>query len=279
MKIGKITNLSIFLISFFAFFFVACFAYAQQEEAPSPLGPGLARTQREIGILVGLGPTWQSGEFFPSCNCPNFTDGGKINFFAGFLYQQDFTSSLQWGGILGYQLLSNTASFQQKELIQFISESGRDTFSAPVNFRQKAQTSFNYISLTPFVNLSLFDFAFFRLGINVAFPISSTVLHTKELLDKTVRLENGEIVKLYLPGTNSTIATIEDGKIENPTSPFISLVPSVGFLFNLGTNVFAGLTYTHGIPLSTNANRGKDFRLNYWLISIELRIALQLRKF
>ncbi len=279
MKIDKITNLSIFLISFSVFFVVVYFAYAQREEAPSPLGPGAAKTQREIGILVGLGPTWQSGEFFPSCDCPNFTDGGKINFFAGLLYQQDFTSFFQWGGILGYQLLSSTASFQQKELVPFISESGRDTFDASVNFRQQAKTSFNYISLIPFINLTPFDFAFFRLGIDVAFPISSAVLHTKELLDRTVRLENGEIVKLYLPGTNSTIATVEDGKIENATSPSISLLPSVGFLFNLGTNVFAGLSYTQGIPLTTNTNRGKNYRLSYWLISLELRIALQLRKF
>lgn len=279
MKIDKITNLSIFFTSFFALFVVPCFAYAQREETSSPLGPGLARTQREVGILVGLGPSWQSGEFFPNCNCPNFTDGGKINFFTGFLYQQDFTPFLQWGGILGYQLLSSTASFQQKELVPFISESGKDTFNAFVNFRQQAKTSFNYISLTPFVNLTPFEFAFFRLGINIAFPISAGILHMKELLDRTVRLENGEIVKLYLPGTNSTIATIEDGKIENLTSPFISLVPSVGFLFNLGVNVFAGLTYTQGIPLTTNTSRGKDFQLNYWLLMLELRVALQSRKF
>lgn len=279
MKIGKITNLSIFLTSFFAFFAVVCFAYAQREEAPSPLGPGAPKTQREIGILVGLGPTWQSGEFFPSCDCPNFTDGGKINLFGGLLYQQDFTSFFQWGGILGYQLLSSTASFQQKELVPFISESGRDTFNASVNFRQQAKTSFNYISLIPFINLTPFDFAFFRIGVNIAFPISSNILHTKELLDKTVRLENGEIVTLYLPGTNSTTATIEDGNIENLTSPSISLLPSVGFLFNLGINVFAGLSYTQGISLTTNTGRGKNYRLNYWLISLELRVALQLRKF
>ncbi len=280
MKINKITNLTIFLSSFlWTLLTVYNFVYAQQEAAPTPLGPGWGATQREIGIIVGLGPSWQSGEFFPSCDCPNFTDGGKVNFFGGFLYQQDFASFIQWGSILGYQNISSSASFQQRELVPLISESAQDTFGVLANFRQRATTSFSYLSLTPFINYSPFEFAFVRLGLSIAFPISSNVLHTKELLDKTVRLENGEIVELYLPATNSRNATIENRKIENLTTPFISLVPSIGFLFNFSTNMYAGLSYTQGIPLTTNTSRGKNFRLNYWLISFELRMALQLRKF
>lgn len=269
---NKTSKLSIFLI-------FLCFQtrlVAQVEEQPSPLGPGKGKKQTEIGVSLGIGPLWQSGEFFASCDCPSFKDGSGFVFTPGIVFKRDFSDFFLWGIFFGFTFQSATSSYQEKELVDFKSQTGEIFKNIPVLFRERADFLFNQLEFMPFVSYSLLDFAEFRLGFRAGIPFSTNVKHNKELLENRIRLDNGEVIQVTIG--NSDVVTLENGKIEKVNSILLSLVPGAGFNFRLTGNFFVGLNLAYYLPLNNYSERGKDYKLNYWLVSFDLRYALVLRK-
>ncbi|MCX7908269.1 MAG: hypothetical protein N2560_01960 [Ignavibacteria bacterium] len=266
---NKISKIIIFLCLLFSPFE----AFTQIEEQPSPLGPGRGRKQSEVGFFVGIGPNWQSGEFFASCNCPNFKDGNGLVLSTGIIYQRDFSSLLQWGVASGLSFQNATSSYKERELLTFESQSGDIFTNIPVLFRQKSIFDFSFIELMPYLVFSPFEFINFGLGLKGGIPFHTHIKHTKELLDNRIRLDNGETIELSISNPN-----IEEGKIERVNSIIFYLVPSIRVYFRLTGNIFTGLSFSYHLPLNNFSERGRNFRLNHWLVSLDIRYALQLRK-
>ncbi|MFN3781426.1 MAG: hypothetical protein ACK4SO_04545 [Candidatus Kapaibacteriota bacterium] len=270
---NKVSNLIIFL----CLFLPSLTIFSQGlEEQPSPLGPAKPRQQTELGIFVGLGPNWQTGELFASCDCPSFRDGSGLAFGLGLLFQRDITSFLQWGAVVGLSLLNSTSSYKERELLVFESETGEKFNNIPVLFRQKSQVGFSNFDLMPFLNFSLWDVSFLRLGIKASLPFYTHINHTKELLDKSVRLENGETISISIG--NGDVVKLEDGFVEQVNSFLFSFTPAIGFSFNLTGNIFLGFAFTYQLPLNNYSERGKNYRWHSWFLSLELKYALVLRK-
>lgn len=272
MKMYKISNLIIFLGLVIPFFNLL----SQIEEQPSPLGPGKGRKQSEIGLSIGVGPNWQSGEFFATCDCPSFKDGSGFVFSPNLFYQRDITDVFQWGAMLGLTFQNTTSSYKERELLTFENQTGEKFTNVPVLFREQMDLKFNQLNFMPYITFSPFEFAFLRLGVQTGLPLVASSKHTKELLENRVRLDNGETIALTIGNGNQVV--LEDGKIDNVSSLTFSLVPALGFNFSISGNVFLGITYSFYIPLNNYSERGKDFKLNYWLISLDLKYALVLRK-
>jgi len=247
-----------------------------QEETPSPLGPGKGHKQNEIGISFGLGPIWQNGEFYSSCDCPSFKDGSGIVFTPGIIFQRDITNCIQWGGLLGLSFQHIKSSYKERENLIFNGQNGEIFTDVPVLFREQIDLSFNQIELMPFLQIYPADFIYFKLGLRAGIPFSTSVKHIKELLDEQIRLDNGETVHLSIG--NGKEATIEDGKVDKVNSFLLSVVPALGFNFRLTGTLFMGVTYSFYVPLNNYSERGKDFKLSYWQVAIDLRYALSLRK-
>ncbi len=270
---NKVSNLIIFL----CLFLPSLTIFSQGvEEQPSPLGPGKSRKQTELGIFAGLGPNWQTGELFASCDCPSFRDGSGLAFGLGLLFQKDLTSFLQWGGVVGLSLLSNTSSYKERELLAFESQTGEKFYNVPVLFRQKTQVGFSNFDLMPFLNFNLWDFSFIRVGIKASLPFYTHIIHKKELLDRSVRLENGEKIDISIG--NGNVVKLEDGVVERVNSILFSFAPAIGFSFHLTGNIFFGFAFTYQLPLNSYSERGRNYRWHSWLFSLELKYALVLRR-
>jgi len=263
------------LIIFFCLIIPLNFLFSQQE-SPSPLGPARGPRQTELGIVLGFGPSWQTGKLFASCDCPYFEDGYGSAIFLGAEYRKDFNDFLQWGSIFGVTFIDNTASYQQRELLTFTASNGQKFSDVPVLFRQKAQTKFSQINLIPYLAFTPFDFFYARLGLNVGLLIKSNVTHSKELLQKTVRLENGDVIELYLENSNSI--TIEDGELPKSQTLLLSLFSSLGFSIRFGVNIFGDFSFGYNLPFMKFTVRGENFKLNYWVVLLNLKYALQLRR-
>lgn len=273
MEKFKLIKLLIFLCLVFNYTSL----FSQKETESSPLGPGLGQTQRELGIYFGLGPSWQAGEFYATCNCPSFIGGSKFNYSFGVVYQQDFFYKFTFGSKLSFWYLSNAAKYQQRELIPLIN-SNNQTFLVPILFQQSLKMGVLYFNYEPFISFQPFSFLYFRIGTSLAFPFGSEITHTKELIQKTARLENGEIINLTLvDGKNSII--LEKGKINSLKSPFISLEPEFGFNFHIDNNFFISFGFVQSIPLNEMATRGQNFKMFFWQMFFEVRYAITMRSF
>lgn len=270
---NKVSNLIIFLCLFLPL--ITLFSQSLEEQ-PSPLGPGKSRKQTELGIFFGLGPDWQNGELFASCDCPSFKNGSGIAFSSGLLFQKDFTSFLQWGGIVGFSFVNTTSSYQERELLVFESQTGEKFYNIPVLFRQKAEISFSNFDFMPFLNLYLWEISFIRLGLKATLPFSTHIRHTKELLEKSVRLENGETISITIG--NGDVANLEEGNLEQVNSVLFSFVPAVGLNLHLTGNLFLGFAFSYQLPLNNYAERGMNYKLHSWLLSLELKYAIVMRK-
>ncbi|MGB9851991.1 MAG: hypothetical protein ACPLPX_03890 [Candidatus Kapaibacteriota bacterium] len=268
----KISKLIIFLSLFIQFLSL----YSQQEEIPSPLGPGIGKKQSEIGIAIGFGPNWQSGEFYASCNCPSFKEGAGSVFSLIFFYQRDLTSIFQWGASLNFSFITSSSAYKERELLIFTSQNGTTYVNIPVLFREQMDLNFTLLNVMPYLSFSPFDFAYLRLGVQAGFPISKKVKHTKELIENKVRLDNGETIVITIGNNEQYI--LEDGVLAQTKTSILSAVPALGFNFHLTGNIFMGISYALYFPLNNWVERGKDFKLNYWLLSFDLRYALTLRK-
>ncbi|MGQ9818523.1 MAG: hypothetical protein ACUVQ1_01150 [Candidatus Kapaibacteriales bacterium] len=273
MKKYKIAKLTIL----FSLIFKVIPLYSQGEIASSPLGPGLGNVQRELGIHFGIGPSWQTGELFSSCDCPNFLGGSKLNYAFGLIYNQDLDGAFAFGGEISFWHLSNEASYQQIEIV-LLQDQASQIFPTPILFRQQIKMHISYFSLEPFFEFRPFDFLFLRFGGRLGFPFNSSIEHTKTLLKKTVQLDNGEIIDLSFNNGLQNVL-LEKGNIESLTSPFVSLQPEIGFNFHITGNIFVSISYLQGIPLNNTLTRGKDFKMNYWQIVFDIRYAITMRRF
>lgn len=268
----KITKLIIFLGLITPFFAL----FSQNEEQPSPLGPGKGRKQSEVGIMFGVGPTWQSGELFASCDCPSFKDGSGFVFSPGIFYQRDISSVFQWGAMVGFTFQTITSSYKEQELLSFQSQTGEVYNNVPVLFREQADLKFTQFNFMPFITFSPIEFAFLRFGFQAGFPFSSNIKHTKELLESKARLDNGETIVISIGNGNQKV--LEDGKVDKINALFLALVPAFGFNFHLSGNAFLGFSFAFYYPLNNYTERGNGFKLNYWLVSVDFKYALTMRK-
>lgn len=273
MKNFKLTKL---IVSFSLFFLIQPL-FSQIDISPSPLGPGIGEIQRELGIFFGLGASWQTGEIFASCDCPAFSGGGKSNYSFGLIYQQDIASNFSFGAKTSLWVLSNYASYNQKEPIELTSQSG-EVFLVQILFGQRLNLDISYLTFEPFLAYRPFPFMYLRIGGRTALPLSSKILHTKGLLQKTVRLDNGEVIDLTLKSGNQSIE-LENGKLQSLVSPYFSLQPELGFNIHLGGNIFASIGFLQGIPLNKTATRGNNFKMYFWQILIDIRYAITMRSF
>lgn len=271
-KVSKLIILFLFL----SFIFLQFPLFSQLEEQPSPLGPGKGRKQTEIGLSLGFGPTWQNGELYASCDCPSFKDGSGFVFTPGILYEKDITSFFHYGLFLGLTFQNANASYKERELLNFKSQTGEVFVNVPVLFREKVDINFNQIYFLPFLSLVGFDLLDFKIGIRIGIPFSTSIKHTKELLEEKVRLNNGETIDVSIGNSNQVV--LEDGKLEKANSVLFSFIPSIGLRFRLTGNLFSGINFSYVFPLNNYSERGNNFRLNYWLLSVDFRYALVLRK-
>ncbi len=278
MKIDeKKMNIFLSFIKFSIIFLLTSVVYSQDYETPSPLGPGKAPLQRELGFIVGVGPSWQSGAFNAICECPTFEGGGGLSFSLGALYQQDFSKFFQWGGIVYYSLLTNNAVTKHQEPVILEDKNG-GSYPVMVQFQEELEQSFDFLFLAPFLNFTFADLFFLRLAGNFGFPLNSKVMHTKEIMQSKIRLNNGEVVDIKLEdGTSKRV--IENAKLSNLTSPLVYFSPTVGVFFPVGLNTYIAGALQWNLPLTTVASRGENFKLNSWQVFIELSFALSKRKF
>lgn len=255
---------------------IAVNSHLFSQKIASPLEPEVKPIQREVGIILGVGPNWQTGSFVPTCTKCSFENGTKTGISIGGLYEQDVTPFLQAGLAIIYDSRGINASYREIEATTAVSPNTGDTVAANVQFRHQATSGIGFLTAMPYLKYSPFKFLFIKLGYSLSYVVSSSILHTKELLQNSVLLNDGTTATVSLT-KGGTLAVIEDGPFPNINKFQMALEPIIGLNFNLSKNVFLSPGYQFTIPLTNMTSTGDNFKIYSWRIFIELRVALSMR--
>lgn len=245
--------------------------HAQKES--NPLVPVDYGIRQEIGILLGLGQNFQSGTSYVDCEGCEFEDGTKFGITFGAYYGYYVNESISFGIMGLYDDLGLSSSFIEIESVTPINS---NNLEIPVQFRHNSEISLGYISAAPYVKWDVFDFFSLQAGPSVSFNTSSNLKHEKVLLDRTVTLQNGEIVQIELQDYENYTATLQDGEYEGINSIRFALLASAGFDIHISKRADLGASLMYSIPFTLADDKSDDFKIFSWRIMLKFSYALTL---
>lgn len=252
-------------------FFAASKLFSQP--SPSPIFPVLAnQTRQDIGMFVGLGQNYQSGEMYVNCLDCVFKGGTGFGFTFGALYEYQFYGNFEIGAALVYRYLGFSAGFEEiTTRNNLYSDYGLINETVNIKFKHTAEVDIHNISISPYIKWTPFEFMFLRTGLAIGTNFSTNIKHTEELSQKTARLSNGEIVAIKNTSTNQYV---QDSEIPDLNSPQLYIQPSIGFNIPFSREIVFSPIIEFGLPLSEFSNYGDGLKSNYWRLLLELRIKI-----
>lgn len=241
----------------------------------SPLEPQEKPLVRHLGLYAGIGPNWQSGEYYVNCTDCIFEGGTGLLWTIGAMYEQEIAEGFRLGIMAGYENINQVSSFQEVEMIDFTIEGTGEIESYAVKFRHEATVDVGYLTFNPFIKWLPTEFFFLRLGLTGAIPMNPHLNHTQELLDKYIILSNGDTATVDFGDGQSKKITLEDGEFPNVNSFQLFIAPALGFEFQLSKTTFLSPVFQFNMPMTDFSSKGDAYRIWSWRFMAELRFALQ----
>ncbi|GIV55593.1 MAG: hypothetical protein KatS3mg040_0361 [Candidatus Kapaibacterium sp.] len=238
----------------------------------SPIAPEITLYDYP-GVIIGVPLVVQQGQYLDTCNCPPFTGGSGSGIMAGVFYELPATeaSVVRFGLSAGGDYRSAVARYREQEALTFTSADGNQSFrDIPVEFRQEMRFSTFALWAQPYVRVVPIpsEALAASVGANLAAVLTANATHTKSLVDNTVRLPNGEVVALQMPG-GGTSATVRDGELLGLQRFQIAAVFRLESSIPLGEQwrLRPGLQYQ--LPLTDLSSSG-GMRLAAWMLTLSL---------
>ncbi|HYF02691.1 MAG TPA: hypothetical protein VEC36_04900 [Patescibacteria group bacterium] len=245
-------------------------------QSADPLNPGRVLYPEQAGLIGGVGILTQTGEFNVTCDCPAFDGGRGTGFLIGAIYERDLFRQVAWGAALLYQHRPFEALYRETELVPVRSAETERNYEAPLDFRNTASARFSYLTLMPFIKYIQFQPLFLRGGIGLTTIVSGNLLHSKELLTKTVRSPEGRLETVSMVDENGqpreNLAIIEDNEFPALNAFQLSLEPAIGVDIKLGkSSWYLAPVFQYSLPLTIISENGNNFKLSAWQITGEIR--------
>ncbi|HPI18834.1 MAG TPA: hypothetical protein PKY56_00550 [Candidatus Kapabacteria bacterium] len=239
----------------------------------TPLLPKTNERESDLGILLGLGMNFQSGDFYTTKDCKClFSDGNKLGYSFGAFYQKEFANSLKWGIMLLFESKSINSSYRIKELDEVTSQSTNRSEYIPLDYRYKAETNISMISLLPYLDISLVDFLVTRVGFSVSSLGQAEYTHSKELLQNTARLSTGEVVNVNFKDTDGNVKVIDKTDFQNKISLQFGAFAMLGANINLSSNLYLSPIFQYSFPLTNISDNGNNFKVHSWRFFMQLSL-------
>ncbi len=266
---------------------IICLAFAaashmSASDFASPIYPGIDKSNKYLGIVFGIGQNMQNGTANVQCDTCSFSDGIGTGFTVGLSYEQQFTNDedtylnhFKFGAMLLYNTKSIEASFRENE-VKFYQQYNMEI---PVWMRNTAEMSISSAELMPYFTYNPIPFAFIRLGFNASYLLTHHITHTKELIDRTKILPNGEKVDITIDTvtkSNKKIYSqvVQDGDMQDINKLQLALQPAIGFDINFSQQLLLSTSFNYSLPLTKISNDGDNFTVSQWRILLELKYNL-----
>lgn len=235
---------------------------------------------KQLGFSLGFGGIMQTGTLITdACDC-SFENGGGMSSAFGITFENEMMKNVVWGIAGEYRYVSMDSRYQELELLKDQQTSSGALVSMEVPFRHNAAFTTSMIGFLPYIKVFPFDTRLFtRLGLNIGYLASTSLVHTKELLQNSAVLPTGETVQFSLdnsdPRVDGNIATIQSGELTQTNSVFLGGHIGLGVEFKAGKRMIFGPTMLYIIPFTgLSSYPGSDFSMNNLQVAAEVRIIL-----
>ena len=235
---------------------------------------------KQIGFSLGFGGIMQTGTLITdACDC-SFENGGGMSSAFGVSFENELMKHVVWGIAGEYRYVSMDSRFQELEVLKDQQTSTGALVSLEVPFRHNAAFTTSMIGILPYIKVFPFDTRLFtRFGLNIGYLASTSLEHTKELLQNSAVLPTGETVEFSLdrndPRVNGNLATIQSGELTQANSLFIGGHIGLGVEFKAGKRMIFGPTMMYILPFTgLSSYPGSDFSMRNLQVAAEVRIVL-----
>lgn len=277
----KLAKLSILLV------FASGIAKAQI--IADPLTPSGIPMLEDAGVFAGIGGNMQNGAFYSNCPC-DFIDGRGMSFFAGILYETELFRTFRYGIDAMVKSDKLNSSYIEIEPVTVVSSISGKQETIKASSRHTGDFSLSSLAFQPFLKYYPFKPFYIKLSLSVSVPISSNIVHTQELLQKTTLLSTGEIGNIYFTNPDGSIiksssVTLQDEEYTELNGTYIGLVPTLGFDFILSKKMRLSPSFQFYIPLGNVSDYSNPptypgsvdfggFSITSWYFRIEFRHTL-----
>ena len=243
---------------------------AYSQKLSSPIDPGELPQPVEYGLILGIGDNFQTGSFLVDCPDCVFEDGAAFGYSVGASYENYLFHPLRYGIMGLYQQKGIEASYVERELVPIRALETDNTYNIPVNFRHEAATNIAYLSAIPYIDLTIWNTLFFRLGFSMSYVLNANLEHSKILTDRYASVGNIDSVRIELE-SGGYQQMVQDSHFDDVNKLQFSLMPMAGFQFSPADHVLISPLFAYTLPFTNLSENGEDFKIHSWRIMIEVK--------
>ena len=240
----------------------------------SPLGDEPEVSPNFIGFTVGLNQNFQSGIAYPDCPTCKYENGKGVSASFGGLFERAMSKTVNIGVDFGVNFRYIDPKMLKTEN-DYIDVNGRSEEVA-LQCRYNAEIKQTSFRLAPYVKYTPASPLFVKLGLSGEFPLSSNLKNTKEIVQKTALLKNGETIdSIYFAadGTNpkSKTKVLQDKAISNLNSFQIYMTFAAGIEFKASKHWFISIYPQYYLPFSNISSQGSGFKISTLQFNLSTR--------
>ncbi len=245
--------------------------FSQISKLSNPLEAGRIQIPDRWGVLIGAGFNTQSGTFTSACNC-EFTNGRGAGLVVGVLWEKFLSDKLVIGARLTLENRSVRAAFREYETVSLSAINSPGTrFDVPILFRHIGDATFSMVALTPYIQWYPSGRFFLSAGLQPHFITGSGLKHTKELVDESTLLPNGELALLQFTETGSSSLVLQDTEFPQAQSFQFAVTLTTGYDIRLSRSLYVTPMLQYVIPFTSLSPATNDFRIS----SLQLLLAVK----
>lgn len=220
---------------------------AQEIDPSSPLG---AKTVfPRIGIEAGFDRTTQDGTYAVGCGL--FDEGAGTNIIMGISYEVPVADLFRIEGLLGFR--TRNVNHRYRTIEQSVVQTADGFLETNIDYDNVGSLNSSYLFLQPSFTFYPTRNFYIGLGANFSYGIGSSAQYQRDILTKTATLDDGSVIEIFFPATDSDdphSRVFPEEEPEQAASILIDPVVMAGLELRLGRDFFIGPRFTYAIPLT-----------------------------
>jgi hypothetical protein len=165
----------------------------------NPLEPSQKEPPR-IGLELGFLGASQSGEY--TVGCGEFKKGARLNALIALAYDQRMAGPLYFEGLVGFQSRGLNSSYNSRENVLLSTNDG--FVRTDVDFENLGKFNLGYFFVLPSAKVYFTKALYAGAGISANFLTGASTQYTKNILSKTVTINELGISEVFFPESESS---------------------------------------------------------------------------